>query len=182
MSIFKKLTPDNAPCLSRYVLIDFETTGLSVKDDIVEIGCARIVNGRVESTLQTLVDPCRPIPYYSTKIHGITNADVADAPMMDEILPILLDFIDGNVLVAYNADFDMKFLHKAVEKYAPEYGEIRYLDALAAAKCALPGLSSYKLQYVREYLGIESNNAHRALDDVIITHRVFEICRKRMSR
>ncbi len=177
---FEKLDHRLARELDEYILLDFETTGLSNKDEIVEVGCARVRDGRVVETLQTLVDPEMPIPYFATQIHGIHNADVADAPTVDQMLAPLLDFIGDDVLIAYNADFDMRFLKKAMVKHGYTQ-KIKYLDALECAKSALPGLGTYKLQCVREYLGIESNNAHRSLDDVMITYRVFEMCRKRMS-
>ncbi len=180
MAKFTKLDPRLACSLSSYVLLDFETTGLSNKDRIVEVGCAKVLYGKITETFQTLVNPEMAIPYYASQIHGIYTKDVIDSPTVAEMLPLLLDFIGDSVLVAYNADFDMRFLQNAIKSCFDCDTEIRYLDALACAKLALPGSAGYKLQSVREQLGIESNNAHRSLDDVIITHKVFEICRERM--
>ncbi len=178
---FEKLNYSVAVSLNDYVLLDFETTGLSNRDEIVEVGCAKVSNGRITKTFQTLVDPEMPIPYFATKIHGIHNADVADSPTVREVLTPLLKFVGDDILVAYNADFDMRFLKKAMVKYGCTQS-IKYLDALDCVKAALPGQRTYKLQDIRERLGIESNNAHRSLDDVIITHKVFEMCRGKIVR
>ncbi len=181
MTEFVKLEPMLACNVCDYVVLDFETTGLSNNDEIVEVGCIRIRDGSVTKTFQTLVKPTFPIPYRSTLIHGITNADVEKFPGMEQVLPKLLSFIKTDVVVAYNADFDMRFLKNAMKKYPCEDRRVNYMDALSVVKEGMPGLPSYRLQSVREYMGLPSNHAHRALDDVLITFRVFENCKNKVN-
>lgn len=100
------------------VVFDTETTGLSTEtDEIVQIGAVRILNGRrVEGeTFETLVDPGRPIPSVSTRIHGIDDGAVTGAPGPVEAVRAFHRFAQGSVLVAHNAPFDLAFLRRHAE-------------------------------------------------------------------
>ena len=98
-----------------FVAFDTETTGLSVeKDAIVQIGALRILNGRIVGgeELDTYVNPGRLIPPSSTKIHGVTDLDVADAPDIAKAGRQLHHFARDAVLVAHNAPFDIGLLRR----------------------------------------------------------------------
>lgn len=98
-----------------FVVFDTETTGLSVaKDAIVELAAARVLNGRIldGEVFETYVDPGRPIPAASTKIHGVRDADVAQSPRIEEVIPAFHDFAQSAVLVAHNAPFDIGLLRQ----------------------------------------------------------------------
>jgi len=93
-----------------FAIIDFETTGLSPgADRVLEISVVRLDPGQQPRLVfDTLVNPQRPVS--ATEIHGITDADVADAPRFQDIAGDLLDAIAGCVVAAYNVYFDMRFL------------------------------------------------------------------------
>lgn len=98
-----------------YVPFDTETTGLSVeKDDIVQIGAVRVLNGRIVEgeVVDAYVNPGRPIPPASTEIHHVTDADVAQAPGIAEAARAFHHFARDAVLVAHNAPFDIGLLRK----------------------------------------------------------------------
>jgi len=98
-----------------YTVFDTETTGLLPhKDEIVQIGAVRIVNGRIVDgeTINQLVDPGMPIPAASTKVHGVSDAMVAGQPDIISAGREFHAFARGSVIVAHNAPFDMAFLHR----------------------------------------------------------------------
>lgn len=102
-----------------FVVFDTETTGLQPhKDEIVQIGAVRVVKSKIVAgeQIDMLVDPARPIPAASTKVHGITDAMVSGAPTVIPATKSLHKFASGAVLVAHNAPFDMAFLDKHAKK------------------------------------------------------------------
>ncbi|MFK7944319.1 MAG: exonuclease domain-containing protein, partial [Paracoccaceae bacterium] len=98
-----------------FVVFDSETTGLDPDtDDVVQIGAVRIVNGKVipGEIYNTLVNPGRPIPPGSTKVHRISDQMVADAPGFEAVCRSFHQFTEQSVIVAHNAPFDMAFLRR----------------------------------------------------------------------
>lgn len=97
-----------------WVLLDTETTGISAYDEIVQIA---VLAPDGEVLLDTLVRPTRSIPGEATFIHGITDADVADAPAFPEIFPRLKEIIAGKTVVIYNAPFDVRLIRQTLAKH-----------------------------------------------------------------
>ncbi|SFA79849.1 DNA polymerase-3 subunit epsilon [Poseidonocella pacifica] len=98
------------------VVFDLETTGLLPhKDDVVQIGALRVMNGRILAgeEVDELVNPGRPIPPASTRVHGINDAMVAGAADFATTSRRFHHFCEDAVIVAHNAPFDMAFLHKS---------------------------------------------------------------------
>jgi DNA polymerase-3 subunit epsilon len=98
----------------RLIFFDTETTGLSTTngDKIVEIGCIEMVNGIITGEhFHYYINPERHIPIEVVKIHGITNEKVRNSPKFHQIAQDFLDFIEGAILVAHNANFDIKFIN-----------------------------------------------------------------------
>lgn len=159
---------------ARPIFYDTETTGVrSEQDRIIEIAAYDPVNDR---SFCQLVNPGIPIPPEATAIHQITNQMVAEAPRFAQVAEKFLEFCSGSViLLAHNNDaFDLHFLrHEFQRNQLTLPSAWRFIDTLKWSRRYRPDLPRHTLQNLREHYGIPANNAHRALDDVIVLHQVF---------
>lgn len=157
-----------------YVVFDIETTGLSKeKEMITEIGAVKVADGKIIDRFSTSVNPQRPISAEITKLTGITDDMVKDAPTIENVLPEFLKFCEDTVLVAHNASFDTGFIRIAAERAG--LGELHHtiVDTLELARALLPELNKHKLDIVCEHLGVTLNGHHRAVNDAEATAEVF---------
>ncbi|MEP0805850.1 MAG: 3'-5' exonuclease [Chloroflexota bacterium] len=98
-----------------WVIMDTETTGLDPKAEIVQIG---VIDGAGKVLVNNvLVKPTVPIPPEATRVHGITNEMVRDAPPFPEVLPQLRDAINGKLVVIYNEKYDMRLLRQSARAH-----------------------------------------------------------------
>lgn len=159
--------------MKRPIYYDTETTGtLSAKDRIVEIAAYDPVQNR---EFVRFVNPGIPIPPDASAIHKITNDMVATAPSFAVIAQEFIEFCSGEViLIAHNNDnFDLLFLKNEFQRHGVEMPQWKFIDTLKWARRYRPDLPKHSLQFLREIYGIAENNAHRALDDVVVLHQVF---------
>lgn len=157
-----------------FVVFDIETTGLSKEtESITEIGAVKVVDGKIIDRFSTFVNPERPIPAEITKLTGITNEMVADAPAITEILPKFLEFCQDAVLVAHNANFDTGFIRLNAERKCGIEVKNTVLDTLELARALLPELKKHKLDIICEQLGVSLEGHHRAVNDAEATAEVF---------
>lgn len=157
----------------RAIFYDTETTGVRAdKDRIIEIAAYDPLH---ERSFVRFVNPKMAIPSEATAIHHITDAMVADAPTFDFVAKEFCEFCEGEVvLIAHNNDaFDYHFLKAEFGRNGLTFPSWRFFDTLKWARRYRPDLPRHTLQFLREIYGIAANNAHRALDDVLILHQVF---------
>src|SRR3712207_4653853 len=101
-----------------FVVLDLETTGGAPDGGgITEVGAVKVRGGEELGVLATLVNPGERIPPFITVLTGITQAMVAPAPRIEQVLPSLLEFLHGAVLVAHNAPYDVGFLKAACARH-----------------------------------------------------------------
>ncbi len=184
------LTPDKKPSVTKprgqsidttYCVLDLETTGFSpVTEKITEIGIMKLKDGEVIDKFSTFVNPEKPIPQRVVEVTNITDDMVKDAETIDKIFPEILDFINGSVLVAHNADFDINFLKHNAKVLGYNF-DFTYIDTLSLAHEIFPDFKSYKLGRIAKNLGIKVEVAHRALDDVDTTVKVFDIMLEKLK-
>lgn len=157
----------------RAIFFDTETTGLKAeKDRIIEIAAYDPVDDR---SFVSLINPKCPIPPEASAIHRITDEMVKDAPDFGAVAVSFCEFCGPDaVLIAHNNDaFDRPFLEEEFKRTQTAMPGWRFIDSLKWARKYRPDLPRHALQFLREVYGIPANQAHRALDDVIVLHRVF---------
>ncbi len=158
-----------------FTVFDTETTGLNPKtDEIISIGAVRIVNGRLlyKECFDQLIDPRRPLPYESVKVHGIGEEMLAGQPTIDKVLPMFRRFAEETVLVGHNAAFDLRmFQMKEAQTGVHMINPI--LDTLLLSAVVHPAQSDHNLEAICERLGIRIMGRHTALGDAIATGEVF---------
>lgn len=155
------------------IYYDTETTGVrNDKDRIIEIAAFNPIDN---TSFVHFVNPGIPIPPEATAIHRITNEMVAQAPCFNEVALLFLEFCPKNaVLIAHNNDaFDKLFIEAEFKRANVSLPSFSYIDTLKWARKYRPDLPRHSLQNLREAYGFPANNAHRALDDVIVLHQVF---------
>ncbi len=170
LGAFKTLVKSGA-----FIVLDTETTGL----DTGEVCQIAVIDSDGQPLIETLVKPSRPIPARATSIHGITNAMVSGAPGWREIAPRLVEIVSGRDVIAYNAVFDRKMLHRSAEyaglpptdwktfsrwwcamiAFAEVYGE----------RSPYGGYRFQKLAAAARYYRIAEPQVHHALEDCRLT-------------
>lgn len=149
----------------RYVILDFETTGLDPRSsEILEIGALQVEGLEVQKRYHQLIKPQGPIPAVVSQITGITAETVADAPALEEVLPGFLEFLGGLPIVAHNANLEQAFLDHFVTPAA--HGLIFSThNSIEPFALLLPDHPSHSLESLRKWAGIVTENAHRADQD-----------------
>jgi DNA polymerase-3 subunit epsilon len=156
-----------------FSVIDVETTGQSgTESNIMEIGIVRIEKRRIVDRYHSLIRPPVGIPPFISKMTGLTQDDLADAPVFSEIAHEVRERLAGTFLVAHNVQFD----YAALKAEFLRLGEHFYMDrfcTVALARKFLPGLRRHNLDAVCEKLGIPVQSRHRALGDAEAAAAVF---------
>ncbi len=147
-------------------VVDLETTGLpeSRSAEIIEFGCVLLDPGAVEPGIgHVLIRPTRPLPPLISRLTGILDADLVEAPWMAEVRDAIRDALAGRVLVAHNAEFERSFLRRDVDS---KLGAARYLDTQEILALTHPDAPDLRLEtFVRGLLGREER--HRAVEDAL---------------
>ncbi len=159
-----------------FIVFDIETTGLEAeKDKITEIGAVRIKDGNIAGTFNTFVNPGIHIPEFITKLTGITDEMVKEAPDIEKALEAFMDFAGELPVVAHNASFDTGFIKYNAKKLGKRFANA-IIDTLQLSRNLFPDLGKYKLNIVAKHLGVKLENHHRAVNDADATARIFLKC------
>ena len=153
-----------------FACFDFETTGFSPKRDrVIEVAVVTVTQGTVGSSWTSLINPGDDVELGATHIHGIKRDWIRSAPSFAEIAGTLFSLLDGKVLVAHNANFDLGFLRSEMSRaeLLPKGTLFPHWDTMKAADFAPSLPASRKLIDVAAAFGVEITNAHQALDDAL---------------
>lgn len=167
--------PDLSHLPDQFIVFDLETTGLDPqKHEIIEIGAIKInKNSTNHEAFQYLIKPKKKITQKITDINGITNDMVnREGRELADVLPEFIDFIGNHRLIAYNAEFDMKFINAAAERHGLTINN-KHSCALKMARKAWPDLPSYKLESLAKSGNLSTTGNHRALKDCELATYVY---------
>jgi DNA polymerase III subunit epsilon len=163
-----------------FVAFDTETTGLG-EAHLVEVAAVKFKGGAVLDEFCTLVNPGCHIPSYVAAIHGITDRMVANAPRAAHVLPKFQSFVEGAILVAHNASFDIKVIAAELYRSRLPIREREALDTCRIARRVLRGMPNHRLDTLAAHLGISRRPQHRALADALAVVEIFDCCLRAIS-
>ena len=157
-----------------FFFVDVETATRS-NDTICAIGAMVVKNG-ISTPLYSLINPQMHIT--NTSIHGISDSDVADAPILSEFWPRIAELIgDDYIIIGHNVAFDISVLNKDLERFGYEFNPTRKIDTMAVAKDILYHFSTQagdlKLDTICNKLNICLNH-HNAESDITATKQALE--------
>jgi DNA polymerase-3 subunit epsilon len=170
--------------MHRYIVIDFETTGLIPGSDrIIEVAALKVENHRVVDTYTTLMNPGFPIPGFITDLTGITHAMVKDKPRPEQVMPQLRRFIGNHPCVAHNASFDRRFFAAEMSRTgircAPDF-----VCSLLIARRLIRDSHNHQLGTLVNHLNLptpDGMQAHRALADTLMTQALWQHLMQRIQ-
>lgn len=176
------LTPEEISSLLRafpqgLVAVDLETTGLSpLVDKIIEIAAVKITQEGEVSTFHSLINPLIDIPEFTIQFHGLTNADVVDAPTIKKPLKEFWQFVDKLPMLAHNASFDLGYLIKASHDFLLEFPVVSIYDSCRFARAVYKARDNapinFKLSTLCEYFNVPLLH-HVAIEDTFACLKVF---------
>ncbi len=159
--------------VSPLAFVDVETTGGSPAcHRLIEVGIHFLNPDGSTDAWSTLIQPEMEIPYFITRITGITDAMVADSPTLKEIAPLLFKLLRPCTFVAHNASFDYRFVHHALRSEGIEYNT-RPLCTVKLSRTLYPLEPGHSLDAIQQRFGFHCENRHRALDDARMTCDFF---------
>lgn len=160
--------------INSYIALDLEMTGLNpATDRIMEIGAARVIDGQIEETLSTLVNPQVPLSDKVMDLTKITPQMLQGKPLIEDVIEQLVIFTQGLPLLGHNIIFDYSFIKKAAVNHKLKF-ERDGIDTLKIARRVLPDLEHKRLEDLCTYFAIDPGNNHRALDDALSAMQVYQ--------
>ncbi|HLP20583.1 MAG TPA: exonuclease domain-containing protein [Chitinophagales bacterium] len=158
-----------------YAVIDVETTGGSPSvDRVIEIAVFVFDGKQVINSFSSLLNPKRPIDPYVTKLTGISNEMVKDAPSFEDIHEKILELTHEKIFVAHNVKFDFGMIRQEFKRLGIDFIR-KQLDTVNLSRKVIPGFNSYSLGNICDSLGIEITDRHRASGDAEATVKLLQI-------
>lgn len=158
-----------------YAIIDVETTGGSPSvDRVIEIAVFVFDGAKITDSFSSLLNPKRPIDPYVTKLTGISNEMVKDAPLFEDIHEKILELTHENIFVAHNVKFDFGMIRQEFKRLGIDFNR-KQLDTVNLSRKVIPGFNSYSLGNICDSLGIEITDRHRATGDAEATVKLLQL-------
>lgn len=167
--------------INSYVAIDLETTGINpVKDEILEIGAIKVIDGEVTDVYKKFICVTCDISPFIVELTGITKEMSDTGITLEQAVEEITNFCDGFVLLGHNIKFDYSFLKAKAMKYNRNIPN-DVIDTLKIARVKLKELSSRSLSCLCEYYNIPPKISHRAFDDAESTMKLYKIFQEQFA-
>ncbi|WP_338470065.1 ATP-dependent DNA helicase DinG [Niallia sp. XMNu-256] len=169
---------------NKYVVVDLETTGNSVKkgDRIIQFAGVVIQDGQIVDQFSSFLNPGQTIPIFIEELTGISDKMVEDAPLFADIAPKIVEMLEGAYFVAHNVLFDLSFLQEELimAGYEGFYGSV--LDTVEMARILLPMSDSFKLSDLALQENLEHDRPHQADSDAYVTAELLLILFEKLRK
>ena len=157
-----------------FTVVDAETTGRSDKaDDVTEISAIKYREGKAVASFSSLIKSKNTILPFVVELTGISNEMIADAPLIDDVIGELVDFIGDDIILGHDVNFDYGLIKEAYERVHESEFTNSKIDNLKLAQCLIKDSANHKLETLCEYFSIPREKGHRALDDCHQTAEVY---------
>lgn len=165
-----------------FIIFDIETTGLSPQTcGITQIAAIKYRAGRIIDKLETYVNPEMPIPANISRLTGITDDMVANAPSKKDAVKKFLEFSGKNILVAHNALFDIGFIRKVCDDHKIRFNN-PYLDTLSLSRFINNDISKHTLDTLAKYYKLGTFDHHQAGEDTEMLAKIFEVMSEKLEQ
>lgn len=184
---FKHLSLENVVDLNaqEYIVFDCETTGLEAfsGDRIIEFCLLKYKNGEIVDKLTSLVNPQIKLTAKIIEMTGINDNNLIDKPSMDFFINDIIKFINNQIIIGHNINFDINFLRNEIYrcKFNTEELNVQYIDTLEMVKKSIYDVENNKLTTLKNYFNIQTES-HRAEADCIVTQEVYERSREILTK
>lgn len=159
-----------------FCVFDLETTGGNHKNDkIIEIGLVKIKNLEIVAEKDFLIQPEMKIPEFIQKLTSISQEDVENSPIIEDVIDEILEFMGDTILVAHNTSFDVPFFNSVLKRLGKPILKNKSLCTNLMTKYLVPNLMNSNLNYMSKIFDIKHRKAHRALDDSLATAELLLI-------
>lgn len=169
--------------MSKYIVVDLETTGNSPKkgDRIIQFAAVVIEDGKIVDAYSSLVNPERNIPIFIEELTGLNAEMVKNAPVFSQIAPKVMELLKGAYFVAHNVLFDLSFLQEELFQagYEGFYGPS--LDTVELTRVLNPTADSYKLSDLAQVYGLSHDRPHQADSDAHVTAELLLLLLKKLN-
>ena len=161
----------------RYVVVDLETTGNSVKkgDKIIQFAAVVVENDQIVDEYSTFINPEQPLSPFIEELTGIQSSQLVDAPLFSEVAPKIVEYLQDACFVAHNVLFDLTFLQDEFVRCGFEPIYCSTIDTVELAKIIRPQATSFKLSHLAVEEGISHDRPHQADSDADVTAQLFII-------
>ncbi len=157
-----------------YAVVDLETTGGKASmEKVIEVAIVLFDGKEIIDSYETLIHPERAIPSSITRLTGITNEMVVDAPKFYEVAKKIVEMTEGAIFVAHNVRFDYQFLREEFGRLGFTFSR-KQLCTVRLSRKAFPGLRGYGLSKLIDHFNIPIENRHRAMGDTMATVDVLK--------